>query len=252
MAMTLSKKKEREKIKIIDRECPLITIIAAVSENWVIGFKNTIPWKIKNDLERFKDYTLNKPVLMGIKTFESLPFILPGRVSLVLTKNLSKVEAVVNRFKDKYPDRPVPPVVQLESIAELNRQYSKLKQAFPEYKFEELIIAGGSNVYNQFIDVADKIVLTVIKLKCEGDAEFPRFDFNNKLHWKITEDKTYFKNQQNEFDYKFFTFERPNQAKIISFSGKSEITKLDRVEVSEVVNGHVSKSASNRNDGKNL
>lgn len=225
------------KKKIIYKDSPSITLLAAVSLNGYIGFNKSIPWRLKSDLKRFKEYTLGKPLLMGINTFESLPTILSGRLSIVLTKDITKVQTIVDKFKAKYPDKEVPDVIHFSSISEFQHGFDSLKTMFKDkYDFKELIIGGGSSIYESFIDYADKVLLTLVSVNCLGDAVFPKCNFKDTKRWKVLKQEAFFKNEDNEYDYRFFIFERPLQAKVISFSGRCEITKLDRAATDEVVN----------------
>lgn len=245
-------KHDREKLKIRYKTDPNITIIAAVAANGCIGNQNQIPWRLKTDLKRFQDYTMGKPVVMGINTFDSLPRLLKGRLTIVLTRNYSKVQLVVDRFKNAYPGVEVPDVIHLTSMNELRDSWEAVKKQYPQYEYNELIVAGGAKLYELTFPLCDKVILTTVEYKPQGDAYFPKVEFGNKKLWKIVDSKEFSKDENNEFGYKFFTIERPSQAKILSFSGKCEISKLDRISTVEVINGTSNKSVNNGNDSKDL
>ncbi len=140
-------------------------IVAAVSENGVIGRDEDIPWYFPEDLKHFKEVTLNNPVVMGRKTFESLPEDykpLPDRTNIVLTRSgpdLPESVKVVNSLEDAW------------STAE---------------KFGETVyVIGGSSIYRQVLDEADKMVLTRIHDHYEGDTFFP--DWNTE-DWELVEE----------------------------------------------------------------
>lgn len=245
-------KQERERVRIRYKDDPKITIIAAVAENGCIGAGNTIPWRLKSDLKRFQEYTMNRPMVMGINTFDSLPKLLKGRLTIVLTRNYQKVQDVIDKHKAVTPGLEVPDVVHITSMSELRDAWEAIKAQFPKYDYSELIVAGGAKLYELTFPLCDKVVLTTVVKKPIGDAYFPKVEFSNKKLWKIVDSKEHFKDEFNECNYKFFTIERPSQAKILSFAGKCEISKLDRISTVEVTNGTPNQSPNNGNDSKDL
>jgi dihydrofolate reductase len=136
-----------------------IIIIAAMSENRVIGINNTLPWSLKADMERFKKITLGQPCVMGRKTWESLPKRpLAGRPNIVISRSLGGVTGA--------------------------RVFPSLQEAVQYYVgYEKLFICGGASVYAEALPFASKIELTVIHRQYEGDVFFPEID--NAL-WQIT------------------------------------------------------------------
>ncbi len=246
-------KQEKEKIKIrYKKDSPSITIMVAMSQNGCLGSKNSIPWKLRNDMKRFKEYTLNKPILMGINTFDSLPFLLKDRLTIVLSRDFAKVKAVIARHKQIKPDIIVPEIVHFESLEELRGMYSAIVQKYgKQYDCSELVICGGAQIYDQFIDFADKVLVTEVKANIDGDTYWPRdgnlSDFIDNKEWQTSLEKSFFKDEFNEYDYRFYTFVRPGQATLVSLKGKCEITKLDRVAIRETTgigNGNTDKSAA--------
>ena len=142
-----------------------IIIIAAMSENRVIGINNALPWSLKADMERFKKLTLGWPCVMGRKTWESLPKRpLPGRPNIVISQSLSAASA--------------PEAVVFPSLREAVQHCAR---------YEKVFICGGASVYAEAIPLANRIELTVIHRNYEGDAFFPEID---QTMWKIirTED----------------------------------------------------------------
>lgn len=132
----------------------MITLIAAISDNDVIGFKGKIPWKIPEDMRRFNALTLNHPVIMGRKTYESLPEEvrpLPQRKNIVLSKTLRSGNGI-------YVARNMDEALEL---AEGNRAY----------------VMGGEGVYRDFLPHADKLKITRVHKDFEGDAFFPEIDW---------------------------------------------------------------------------
>lgn len=234
----LDKGSEEKKIEIRYVDSPRISIIVAMSQNGCIGSGNTIPWRIKRDMQRFKNYTLNKPVLMGIRTFESLPILLKDRLTIVLTKYYDKVANIVNKYKERNQSTIIPDIIHFESLNELRSNYYTIKETFPQYSYNELVIAGGATIYDQFLPFADKVLITQVKASIKGDTFWPREnmnEFKDSKQWKQISEESYFRDENNEYDYRFYTFERPKQAKIISIAGKCEVSKLDRLSLVETV-----------------
>ena len=134
-----------------------LTIIAAVSINNVIGNNNKLIWKLSNDLKRFKNLTTNHSVIMGRKTFESLPNPLPDRDNIVITRdtNYSK-----------------PNIQVCSSIEDASNLTKTDTQPF---------IIGGGEIYSQTINIVDKIELTRVHEEFDGDAYFPEIPLDLSL-----------------------------------------------------------------------
>lgn len=131
---------------------PRISVIAALARNRVIGFENRLPWRLPEDLAHFKALTLNHPILMGRKTFESLGRPLPGRTNIVITRN---------------PDyRPEGCLV----VASIPAAIDLCGDA------DEVFFIGGADLYAQAIPLADRLYLTEVDIEAEGDAWFPDYD----------------------------------------------------------------------------
>jgi dihydrofolate reductase len=131
-----------------------VSAIAAMAENWVIGRNNALPWKLQDDLIRFRRTTLNHPIIMGRKTFESIGRILPGREHWIISRNT---------------DYKVPGAQVVSSIQEAIK--------LCEGKTDEVFIIGGSEIYRQSLTRVDRLYLTIIHQKIEGDAHFPEIHF---------------------------------------------------------------------------
>jgi dihydrofolate reductase len=132
---------------------PKLTLVVAVAKNGVIGRDGDLPWRLSSDMKRFKAATLGKPVLMGRKTWDSLPKKpLPGRQNLVLTRDAD--------FKADgawvYTDL----VVMLAAARAMAEAAG----------VEEACVIGGAQLYNAVLPQADRIILTEVKLSPEGDA----------------------------------------------------------------------------------
>ncbi|CAL4319747.1 dihydrofolate reductase [Buchnera aphidicola] len=138
------------------------SLIAAVSKNLVIGFKQKIPWYIPEDLYWFKKNTINKYVVMGRKTWETLHCKpLPMRKNIIISSNPITTKGVISFL----------------SIKELFQFEMKNKK-------KEIMIIGGSSIYFQMFPYVDKLYITSINLYTQGDSYFP--NFLNKNIWKAT------------------------------------------------------------------
>jgi len=167
----------------MDAESGEITLIAAASRNQVLGKDNKLIWHLPKDLKRFKALTSGHCVIMGRKTFESLPKALPNRTNIVLTRNTSY------QAKDALVAHSV-----LEALA-----YTK-GDAQP-------YILGGGEIYSLFIPVAHKIELTRIHHDFEGDAYFPEID---PTQWTLVSREDHFIKDQHPYDFSFLTYTKIN------------------------------------------
>ncbi len=141
---------------------PRIAFVVAVARNGVIGRRGALPWRISSDLKRFKAITMGKPVIMGRKTWESLPRRpLPGRRNIVIT-----------RHKDYKAEGALVAASVDEALAR-----AKEDQA------DEICIIGGSDIFRLFLPVADRLYLTEVDLEPEGDVFFPPID---RAQWRET------------------------------------------------------------------
>lgn len=158
-------------------------MIVAADIKGVIGCQNRLPWHLPADLQHFKETTMGKPIIMGRKTFESLPRILPQRKHIVLSRN-----HVVRH----------PHVVGCSSVEEV---LEYLKEHHPN---EESFVIGGSQVYELFMPYVNKIYLTRVMGTFEGDAYLPSI----YGHWEITSIRRRNKDEENPYDMLFYTYER--------------------------------------------
>ncbi|OGK15278.1 hypothetical protein A2774_02485 [Candidatus Roizmanbacteria bacterium RIFCSPHIGHO2_01_FULL_39_12c] len=148
-------------------------MIAAISENRVIGKDNKLLWQIPEDLERFKKLTQGHAVIMGRKTFESLPKKhkpLPNRINIIVTRNKKySNHASINRLIDTIV------AGSIEDAITIAKKYEKKSRFAQASRDKEIFIIGGSQIYEQAIKYADKLYLTIVKGKFEGDAYFPDY-----------------------------------------------------------------------------
>jgi dihydrofolate reductase len=133
-------------------------LIVAIAENGVIGRENTIPWRLKADQQRLKALTLNKPVIMGRKTFESLRRPLPGRTNIVITRD--------PRFR-------APGAVVTHSFENaIAIAHGDALRRFAT----EIMVLGGVDVYLRSLPIADRLEITEVHAHVEGDTRFPAID----------------------------------------------------------------------------
>ena len=155
---------------------PRVSIIAAMARDRVIGLDNKLPWHLPSDLQHFKKTTMGKPMIMGRKTWESLPGILPGRPHIVVTRNPG------------YVARGATIANSLETAIEAAGDA------------EEAMIVGGANLYAQALPIADRLYLTFIDADIEGDARFPDYD---ESEWELVEEERFSADEKNRWDYRF-------------------------------------------------
>jgi dihydrofolate reductase len=160
----------------------MISIIVAVSEDWGIGKDNELLWNISEDMKRFKRLTSGNTILMGKRTWESLPRKpLPGRKNIVLTDN---------------PEELVEGAVTAYSIDDAMSKCSKE---------EEVFIIGGGSIYRQFMPLADKLYITHVHKKTPADIYFPEIDLNT---WEAVEKEDYGISETNPVAYSYVIYTR--------------------------------------------
>ena len=167
----------------------MISIIAAMSENRVIGFENKIPWKLPNDMKRFKDLTTGHPVIMGHKTFKSISKPLLNRSNIVLTRFFSPT--------DSFPEE----VLVKHSFG------NALDCAKSMPGSDKIFIIGGEEVYKEALrnKLVNSVYLTFIHALFNGDAFFPCIDI---IEWKVHEYFSNLKDEKHSYNYECFHFVR--------------------------------------------
>jgi dihydrofolate reductase len=160
----------------------MISIIVAISDDWGIGKDNELLWHISEDLKRFKRLTTGKTVIMGKKTWYSLPVRpLPGRKNIVLT------------------DIPNEIIEGSETVYSIEEALSKCS------KDEETFVIGGGSIYRQFMIVADRLYITHVHKKAPADIYFPEIDLES---WKVVEMKEFTGNGEQRIPYTYTIYER--------------------------------------------
>ena len=160
---------------------PELVLIAAVARNRVIGWKNTLPWRLKGDLQHFKRTTLGCPVVMGRKTWESLGRPLPGRLNIVISRN---------------PDYAADGATVVGGMAGAMAAAGDAQRVF---------LIGGAQLYEQAIDSADRLILTEVQADVQGDAWFPPVD--TALFREISREHA-LADADNDFPVDFVEYER--------------------------------------------
>lgn len=156
---------------------PIVSLIAAVSENYVIGASNKLVWSMPTDFEYYKNTVRHKPIIMGRKTAESEDMFFSERQNILITRDK-------NFTKEGF------------EVA------SSLEQAITKTIEGEIFITGGAQIYKMALPIADKLYITRIHTIVEGDAYFPQF---SEEEWVIEWEEPHKADAQNPFD---FTFQR--------------------------------------------
>lgn len=158
---------------------PIISIIAAISENRAIGKSNKLLWHISKDMQRFKQLTLRHPVIMGRTTFASLGKLLPERLNIIVTRD-----------KNYQADGCIIAHSLEEAIDIAKSSFAKAT------KDKEIFIIGGGQIYEQGIKFADKLYLTIVKGNFEADTFFPDYSRFKKVIFKQ-------EGQNSQYQYTF-------------------------------------------------
>ena len=160
----------------------MISIIAAVSDNDVIGRDNKLPWRQSADLKRFKTLTMGHHLLLGRTTYDTLDMALPGRTIVVITHdtNFASDGVLVAHSIDEAID-----LASLDS---------------------EIFIGGGSKIFEETMHRADTMYITRVHAELEGDTFFPEFD--DVTEWELVDAEHYEADEKNQYPYSFLTYER--------------------------------------------
>ena len=160
----------------------MISIIAAISKNQVIGNNNTLPWNVPKDLAWFKKHTLYKSVIMGRLTWESIGIPLPMRENIVISKRKIDKKGIIWANS----------IDQAIKLAQYNK---------------EIMIIGGGSIYAQTIYQIDKLYLTHLNIHVIGDTYFPNY---KKIKWKTIFYEYHHADKIINFNYQFQILERKN------------------------------------------
>ena len=160
---------------------PRVSLIVAMAKNRVIGHNNTLPWRLPADLKHFKTLTMGHHIVMGRKTFESIGKPLPGRTSVVVTRNAAY---------------SAPGVIAVNSLE------AAISACGDD---NEIFVIGGAELYLQAIALADRIYLTEIDADIHGDAYFPEF---KRSEWLELSRETHSQLEPQPLQYQFVVYHR--------------------------------------------
>ncbi len=159
---------------------PMISLVAAMAKNRVIGLDNKMPWHLPADLKHFKAVTMSKPIIMGRKTFESIGRALPGRRNIVISRNTNFVAE------------------GCELVHSIDAAIAATQDE------QEIMIIGGGFLYQQMIKHADRLYLTFIDLDIAGDTCFPAFE---DLNLTQIDSESHASDEKNPYPYQFVTYQ---------------------------------------------
>lgn len=158
----------------------MISLIVAYDKNKCIGNENTIPWRLKADMQRVKSLTTNQTILMGRKTFDSIGKPLPNRINRVLTKNKNFNYDGIEVYYDK-------------------------KSSLENINTEKIFIFGGSTIYEQYIENCEELFITEVDAIVEGDSYFPNINIEE---WNLISKESFLADTDNEYNYTFLHYTR--------------------------------------------
>ncbi len=163
----------------------IISHLVALSNNFVIGVDNELPWKLKKDLQHFSTYTQNKAIIMGRKTYQSIGMPLPNRKNIVISSTLNAQESLEV-------------VSTLEQGIEVASDWNKAAA-----KSEEIVLIGGGYVFEDSINIVNKLILTRVDCEIDGDVFYPKIDLNN---WEKVSTESFKRDVENEYNFSIETY----------------------------------------------
>jgi dihydrofolate reductase len=159
------------------------SLIVAHGKNFEIGKDNKLLWHLSDDLKNFKEHTLNKPIVMGRKTYESIGRPLPKRTNIILTQNQD---------------------LKLEGCLVMH-SYEEVDQWAKQNNINELVYIGGGKIYQDVIDRVDKMYITLVHGEFNADTFFPQYnidDFTKSSHYHHDKD------EKNDYSWDFYMLEK--------------------------------------------
>tara|TARA_X000000368_G_scaffold178163_1_gene140531 strand:- start:60 stop:566 length:507 start_codon:yes stop_codon:yes gene_type:complete len=168
----------------------MITIshVVALSNNNVIGVDNNLPWNLKTDLAHFKDYTTNKIIVMGRKTFESIGRPLPNRKNLIVSNTLNEINGA-------YIYKSTEEAIKNAKEMCINNEI-----------YNEIVIIGGGYLFRDTLKITNKLVLSEVDCEIDGDVFYPKI---NLEEWNEVSSKKFIKDSDNDFNFVVKVYERP-------------------------------------------
>ncbi len=164
-----------------------LSLLVAVSENNVIGRDGDLPWHLSADLRRFKRVTMGHVMLMGRKTWESIGRPLPGRTSIVISRQAD--------YKTGFDEVPVAANLD-EALAHARRIAGDATEVF---------VIGGARIYEMMFSCIDRLMLTRVHAEVEGDVYFPEVKWDE---WRLVEEESCAADEKNDFAHTYQVFER--------------------------------------------
>ena len=164
-----------------------IVVVAAVAENGVIGRDNALPWRLRSDLRRFRARTWGKPIVMGRKTFQSMGKPLPGRTNIVVSRDR---------------DFSAPGVVV---AADLRAALQTARGDALRRGADAIAVIGGAEIYAETLPIADRLDITLVQARPEGNVRFPSIDPQT---WREIERSEHTAESGDAADFTFITYER--------------------------------------------
>ena len=165
----------------------IISHLVAVSNDLVIGVDNDLPWNLKDDLAHFKKYTLNKIIIMGRKTFESIGRPLPNRINYVISRTVKEIDGA--HVFDNLETAMLAAEKHNHEMGIVN----------------EIVIIGGGYLFKETLPVMNKLVITKVDCNVLGDIYYPKVEMEN---WKLVNSESYTKNSDNDYDFTIEEYEK--------------------------------------------
>ena len=166
---------------------PVIALVVAIAENGAIGRGGDLPWRLSSDMRYFRKITMGKPVIMGRRTFKSLPRVFDGRLNVVLTRDKGFV---------------APDAVMVHSLGE---GLAAARASAERTRAHEIMVIGGEDVFREVLPQARRIYLTEVHASPEADTWFPEFD---KREWREIFRERHEAGPRDEHAFSFVVLER--------------------------------------------
>jgi len=164
----------------------IISHVVALSNNNVIGVDNNLPWNLKTDLSHFKEYTTNKVIVMGRKTYESIGRPLPNRLNYVVSQTINHIAGAF----------------VFDSIG---GAIKNAKDYCKENGLDEVVIIGGGFLFRDTLPITNRLVLTKVNCEIEGDVFYPEIDLSD---WVEKDSRDFIKDKDNDYDFRVSTYEK--------------------------------------------
>lgn len=171
---------------------PTLSIIVARTKNHCIGINGELPFHLRSDLQNFKRLTSGKPIIMGRKTFQSLPKLLPNRTHIVISRDYNFKAASAPNSEVLVFSNLVTAIATARAIA-------------TQKELDEVFVIGGGEIYNQAQALADKIYLTEVECEIAGDTFF---EINDESIWETTETTHFATTEHDQFTFDIKTMTR--------------------------------------------